>query len=73
MNGELNLSDLHNPQHVTAVFHRRKMHWIGCDPKTQGFQEWPGSWEVWEKLEDGRLMRVARWLKKSIAMVSTRQ
>ena len=61
---ELQLSDLHNPRGTTAIFHCSAGFIEIC--KDQGFQEYPGSWELWQKMEDGRLMRVARWLKKCV-------
>ena len=62
---QLQLHDLSNPRQITEVFHLRQQHYVvpGTD---QAFQEYPGSVELWQRLEDGRIMRVQRWLKKSI-------
>ena len=65
----LTFADLHNPQSVRAIFHGKRQVWIAASPDT-AFQEWPGSWELWQKMEDGRLLRVQRWLKKSIIATS---
>ena len=62
---DLNLLDLHNPKNIIELFHRRKQHWIVAD-NSQAFQEWPGSVELWQKMENGQLLRVQRWLKKSV-------
>jgi len=61
----MELSELNNPNEIKSVFLLKKEHWVSLG-KNQGFQEWPGSVELWEKLEDGRLMCICRWLKKSI-------
>jgi hypothetical protein len=66
---ELKLSDLYNPRGIVELFHLKKQVWIVPTPEKQGFQEYPGSVELWEKLDDGRLLRVQRWLKTSV-MVS---
>ena len=60
----MNLADLHNPREVTGLLHKNG-EYIERDPDDQRWQERPGSWELWQML-DGRLMRVRRWLKKSI-------
>jgi hypothetical protein len=62
---DLQLSDLQNPKGITELFHLKNQHWI-VKSDNQGFQEMPGSYELWEKLPDGRLLRVQRWLKKSV-------
>ena len=61
----MELSELNNPNEITKIFLLKKEYWVDLG-ENQGFQEWPGSVELWEKLEDGRLMRICRWLKKSI-------
>lgn len=65
---DLELSDLYNPRKITELFHKRKATWICIDPnlKDQGFQERPGSVELWQKMEDGRLFMIQRWLHKSV-------
>ena len=60
---ELTLADLHNPEGVTAILTTRGKY-IEADDD-QGWQEYPGSWELWQ-IVDGGLMRVQRWLKKSV-------
>lgn len=70
MSNDLRLSDLHNPRKVTSILHS-KAGYIVLNPKNQGFQEWPGSWELWQKMEDGRLMRVVRCLKKCVIATYT--
>lgn len=72
MNGDLMLSDLRNPRGVRAIFHGKRGIWIERGDN-QGFQEYPRSWELWEKLEDGRLLRVMRWLKRSIIAVDNEE
>ena len=62
----LKLSDLRNPRGVTGILHdNAKIGYITADTD-QGWQEYPGSWELWQKLKDGRLLRVGRWLKRAI-------
>ena len=56
------LADLHNPTGVTALNVRGDLVEADTD---QAFQEYPGSWELWQMVE-GRLLRVRRWLKKSV-------
>ena len=34
--------------------------------ENQAFQEYPKSVELWEQLPDGRILRVQRWLKKTV-------
>ncbi len=66
---ELQLTDLHNPRKVTALLLTRGRL---IEPDTdQGLQEYPGSWELWQKMDDGRLLRVCRWLKKSVICAYT--
>ena len=60
----MDLKDLHNPNEVTEIFHLKKQHWI-TPGENQGWQEYPKSVELWQ-FDGGRLMRVKRWLKKSI-------
>jgi hypothetical protein len=62
--GELNLADLYNPNNISAVLINNTG--VVEAGKNQGFQEYPKSVELWEKMEDGRLLRVKRWLSKSI-------
>ena len=62
---DLNLSDLNNPNQVTAILHNNGR-FVGIDPKDQGFQETKGRYELWQKLEDGRLLCVKAWNKKSV-------
>ena len=60
----LKINDLYNPNGITSFLHTNgNIYEAG---ENQGFQEYPGSIELWEKLKDGRLMRVKRWLKKSV-------
>jgi hypothetical protein len=62
---DLQLSDLHNPEAVIAILHNNGQ-FIKRDPKDQGFQETSGRYELWQKLEDGRLLCVRAWNKKSV-------
>ena len=62
---QLTFQELHNPRQIHAIFHLRKQCYI-VPSENQAFQEYPGSIELWEQLEDGRLMRVQRWLKRSV-------
>ena len=64
MNHELNLSDLHNPQKVVGIMIKNGDYFE--EAPNQQWPERPGSWELWQKLDDGRLIRVQRWLKKSV-------
>lgn len=61
---DLGIKDLYNPNRIKAIL-TTKNHYIEAD-ENQGFQEYPGSIELWQVMEDGRLLRVIRWLKKSI-------
>ena len=61
----LNLSDLYNPQNVTAILTNCN-NFIERDLKDQAFQETKGRFELWQKLQDGRLLYVKGWNKKSI-------
>lgn len=65
---DLQLSDLHNPQKVVGVFLKNGDYFEALKD-TQGWQERPGSWELWQKMECGFLIRVQRWLKKSVVGV----
>lgn len=64
MNAQTNFN---NPKNIDGLllWNNGKPIEIGHN-ENQCFQEWPGSVELWEQLEDGRIMRVKRWLKKSI-------
>jgi len=64
MKNELELTDLHNPKQIEAVLFTDGN--LVETSENQGWQEYPKSIELWEKLEDGRLLRVKRWLSKSI-------
>ena len=61
------LNELHNPNNIEGIllWNRGKSKEIG-KAENQRFQEYPKSVELWELLKDGRLLRVQRWLKKSI-------
>lgn len=61
----LNLTDLHNPNKIMGVWHSMKG--VIMSTKNQSFQEYPKTIELWEKLDDGRLLRVDRYFKKSLA------
>lgn len=63
----LSLSDLHNPNKIIGFIHNNGNRYVLWE--NQGFQEYPGSVELWEKLDDGRLIRIRRWLKKSISFL----
>ena len=62
MNGEL--TDLYNPKQIEAVLFKDGNYIEAYE--NQGWQEYPKSIELWEKLDDGRLFRLKRWLSKSI-------
>lgn len=64
MESEFELTDLHNPKEIKAVL-LTNGNFVEVS-ENQGWQEYPKSIELWEKLEDGRLLRVKRWLSKSI-------
>lgn len=63
----LKLSDLVNPQNIEGV-----LLWNRGNPleivksEVQAFQEYPKSVELWQELEGNRIVRIQRWLKKSI-------
>lgn len=61
---DLQLSDLSNPRNVGAILLTSDRFIEASDD--QGFQERAGSYELWQKMDDGNLMRVQRWLKKSV-------
>lgn len=63
----MGIKDLFNPNNITSVLHNNGIHYVLGDK--QGFQEYPKSIELWAELEDGRLFRYKRWLKKSIAFI----
>jgi len=72
---DLELADLHNPSKVVSVLvgygrFRVKTHYFVA-AADQAWQEWPGSWELWQKMEDGRLCRALRVLKKSVIATYT--
>jgi hypothetical protein len=61
------ISELHNPNNIIGFLHVN-----GNEYKlnnNQGFQEYPRSLELWEKLPDGRLVLLKRWYKKSICFL----
>lgn len=64
----LELKDLFNPNKINGFIHKDGYKVIAIN-ENQGFQEYPKSIELWEKLEDGRLLRIQRWLKKSILFI----
>ena len=61
--GELGLKNLYNPNKINGVL-LKNGNFIKAS-EIQGFQTYPKSVELWEMV-DHRLMRVARWLSKSI-------
>jgi len=61
----MELSELHNPNKIESIYLMKKGNWVGHG-EDQAFQEWPGSVELWQKMENGLLLRVCRWLKKSV-------
>ena len=62
---QLQLTDLHNPEKVKAIF-TSKEGYIEAGPD-QGFQCLPKRVELWQKLEDGRLLKVKGWTTTVIA------
>jgi len=65
--GQLNISDLYNPNKISAVLVYKKNEFIEA-ADDQGFQEYPRTVELWQKIDDGRLLKVAAWRKTSVAM-----
>ena len=61
----LTVADLHNPRKIVALFHLKRQVWIEAEPD-QAFQEYPGSVELWQQMENGQLLRVQRWRKQSV-------
>ena len=59
------LDDLHNPNNINGFLHINGTFIYANESKNQRFQEYPGSIELWQLLDDGRLVRLQRWLKKS--------
>ena len=64
---DLTLQDLHNPKKITRLFHFKRQHWI-VKADDQGWQEYPRSVELWQKMDDGKLIRIQRWLKTSVGV-----
>ena len=62
-----NLQQLNNPKNIDGIllWNKGKCIEIGKD-ENQAFQEYPKSIELWQQLESGNLIRVQRWLKKSV-------
>ena len=58
------IKELHNPEKITGVLLKNGDFLTIGD--NQGFQTYPKSIELWERLKDGRLFRIQRWLNKSI-------
>jgi HJR/Mrr/RecB family endonuclease len=61
---ELQLSDLYSPNEINAILTTNNGYIKAC--KDQGFQEYPNCIELWQKMEDGRLLRVHRWTSKTL-------
>ncbi|MBE1299776.1 MAG: hypothetical protein GJ680_07705 [Alteromonadaceae bacterium] len=58
---DLQLSDLVNEEQTKAVLLNNGD--LVEASTNQGFQVLPKTVELWEKLEDGRLLRLKRWIK----------
>jgi len=65
---DLQLSDLHNPNNITEIFLRNGPV-VGIKPGFTAFQELKKSVEIWEKMPDGRLLKVVGFNKSSISYV----
>ncbi len=64
----MNLSDLHNPDKITAItLNNGDGMVLG---KNQGWQETKGRYELWWD-DNGLLRLVNRWNKKSVLWVTT--
>jgi len=61
---ENNLSELYNPNGIKGIW-TAKMGFI-VESENQSFQEFPKKVELWQMLEDGRLLKIGGWLKTSI-------
>ena len=61
---DLELSDLYNPDRIVTVLLKDGTQ-ITAD-SDQGFQIYKKCTELWQKMKDGRLMRVKRWYSKSV-------
>ena len=57
---DLQLTDLYNPNGITSISTKYGMIELA---ENQEFQEYPGSIELWQKLPDGRLIKIDRWIK----------
>jgi len=66
---DLILKDLYNPDEITSFLHYKRDVIIEAG-ENQRFQVYPNCIELWEMYE-GRLMRVQRWLSKSILCTYT--
>lgn len=61
----LQLTDLHNPHNITAIMSTSGQ-FTERDKTDQGFQETKGRYELWQKMDNGHLMKVKGWNKKAI-------
>lgn len=59
----MDLTELHNPNKITGIMLKNGDYITSAGD--QGWQEYPGSVELWQ-IYEGHLIRVQRWLKKSI-------
>jgi|GEM_PF-6804802 len=66
----MNLEDLYNPDNICAIMTTKGV-FVEKGPN-QGFQETAGRYELWEKLEDGRLLKVKGWNKKATLAAYTK-
>lgn len=64
--GNLDLTDLYNPNGIKAVLVYSSNHFVELGDD-QGFQELPKRIELWGML-DGQLMKIKGWNKTSVAM-----
>ncbi len=60
----MTLQDLSNPDGYTAILHNSGGFIQRGD--NQGFQFLPHWVELWQMLDDGQLLQVKRWRRKSI-------
>lgn len=64
----LELSDLRNPEHIKAIM-LKNGNFVPAE-QNQGFQILDKWVELWQKLEDGRLLMVKRWKRyQSVLMM----
>jgi hypothetical protein len=60
----MTLADLYNPKEIIGFLHKNGDYYEAGED--QQFQIYPGSIELWQTVGEGRILRVKRWLMKSV-------